>query len=259
MSKGAVLIANNTDRFDYIKLAAINAEKIKRNLKIPVALITESQVSNSIFDEVIIIKNTSSNQRIFSKTNEKLEWKNLNRTQVYDLTPWDRTLLLDADYLIQTNALANHLSSDFEFAIAKECYNPMTGSSYTMKMGKSNIDQLWATVMIFNKTDYVRKIFELAEYALLNYSYYHKLYGFAYFPYRNDYAFTIACHILGGYGATDFSLKGYQLVNCDFSTSIDKLNDSNILASYPNQDARYIQRIYSDVHIQDKLSLFKII
>lgn len=257
MSKGAVLIANNTDKFDYIKLAAINAEKIKRNLNIPVALLTETPIENDIFDKIILIKNNKTNKRVFAKTNEKLEWKNLNRTQVFDLTPWDRTLLLDADYFINTDALLNHVNANFDFAIARECLNPMTGDSYVMKMGKSNIDQLWATVMIFSKCDFVKQIFELAEYALENYSYYCKLYGFNYFPYRNDYAFTIACHILSGYGSSNFDIKNYKLINCDFNTSIEEIKDNNILASYTEENTKHVQRIYSDVHIQDKLSLFE--
>lgn len=257
MSSGAVLIANNTDKFNYIKLAAINAEKIQRNLNIPVALLTETPIENNIFDKIILIESNKTNKRVFAKTNEKLEWKNLNRTQVYDLTPWDRTLLLDADYFINTDALLNHINADFEFAIARECLNPMTNDSYVMKMGKSNIDQLWATVMIFNKCDFVKQIFELAEYALENYSYYCKLYGFNYFPYRNDYAFTIACHIIGGYGSSNFDIKNYKLINCDFNTSVEEIKDNNILASYIEENSKHVQRIYSDVHIQDKLSLFE--
>ena len=67
---GAVIIANNTDRFDYIRLASISAEKLKKHLKIPVALITEDMVSDPVFDTVIKANNANSNTRVFSKTNE---------------------------------------------------------------------------------------------------------------------------------------------------------------------------------------------
>lgn len=257
MSKiGAVIIANNTDRFDYVKLAAISAGKIKKHLKIPVALITEDTVSNPIFDTVIKASSASTNARVFSRTNEKLDWKNLNRTQAYDLSPWDRTLLLDADYFVNSDSLSHHLNSNFDFAVAKNCYNPMSGDYYVMKMGKSNIEQLWATVIIFNKSRQAKQIFLLAEHVLKHYLYYSKLYGFNSFPYRNDYAFTIACHILGGYGQKNFSLANYSLVNCDFNTVVESIDANSILVSQIENDYKFVQRIKSDVHIQDKISLF---
>ena len=253
---GAVIIANNTDRFDYIRLASISAEKLKKHLKIPVALITEDMVSDPVFDTVIKANNANSNTRVFSKTNEKLDWKNLNRTQAYDLSPWDRTLLIDADYFVNSDSLNSHLYSSFDFAIAKNCYNPMSGDHYVMKMGKSNIEQLWATVIIFNKSKQANQIFLLAEHVLKHYLYYSKLYGFNSFPFRNDYAFTIACHILGGYGQKNFSMKNYSLVNCDFNTVIESIDSDSILASQIENDYKFVQRIKSDVHIQDKISLF---
>ena len=76
-------------------------------------------------------------------------------------------------------------------------------------------------------------------------------------PLRNDYAFTVACHVLGGYGATDYSLK-YRMVNCDFNAEILELNDDDVLIRYQKQPDRYhVQRLSStDLHLQNKISLF---
>jgi hypothetical protein len=116
--------------------------------------------------------------------------------------------------------------------------------------------------MVFSKTPQVEKIFAMAQHVIDNYLYYSKLYNFNSFPIRNDYAFTIACHVIGGYGATDYSMRGYKMFNCDFYTELQELNDDNFLISYKNTNKditkTYIQRLkHTDVHFQDKTSLFE--
>jgi hypothetical protein len=261
MSKlGAVIVANNTENFNYVKLAEHCAARIRAHLNIPVALISDSAVVSDQFDAILrSVAPVRSNNRALKA--EKYEWRNLTRTQVYNLTPWDRTLLIDADFFINSDALKNHLLTDIDFAIARECYDPATGYSYVKKLGKSQIDQLWATVMIFNKSTTAEHIFNLADYVLKNYDYYHKLYNFNDVPLRNDYAFTIACHLLGGYGNKLFDIANYKLVNCDFSAKIEEINYSDVLISYKkqiqNQIRIYVQRIKSDIHLMDKISLFE--
>jgi hypothetical protein len=254
---GAIIVANNTDRFDYIKLAEHCAERVIRHLKIPVSLVTDTSVSSAIFDKIIPMMPAERNQRFFTATQEKAEWRNMGRTQVYDLTPYKRTLLLDADLFIQTDALLNHLHATFDFAIARDMYDPTTGHTYKMKFGRTAMDQCWATLMIFNKCELANNIFEMAQYVLEHYNFYSKLYNFVNFPLRNDYAFTIACHLLGGYGQRTFDLANYSLSNCDFQTDVMEINAGNILIKYNDSGKICLQRIKSDLHIQNKLSLFE--
>ena len=244
---GAVILADNTEKFDYVRLANIAAERVKRHLGIPVTVITSET-------------ETKYNSRIFKHT-EKTEWKNLNRTLAYDLSPYYRTLLIDADFFVTSDALFGQIFNKQEFIIAKDMYDPATGYGYVKKLGKSKLDQLWATVMVFSKTDTVAKIFAMAQHVIDNYVYYSKLYNFNSYPIRNDYAFTIACHVIGGYGATDYSMRGYKLFNADFNTALEEINEDNFLISYKktNKDITktYVQRLkYTDVHFQDKQSLF---
>ena len=254
---GAVIVANNTDRFNYVRLAEICAERVQRHLKIPVSLVTTSDVTSTVFDKIIIMESYEQNQRFFTATQEKTEWRNMGRTQVYDLTPYDRTLLLDADLFIQTNALLNHIKTNNDFAIARDVYDPTTGHIYKMKFGKTQMDQCWATLVIFNKSELARNIFDMAQHVLNHYDYYCRLYNFADVPLRNDYAFTVACHLMGGYGQRHFDITGYALPNCDFYTDILELNTDNILIKYSKQEKTYVQRIKSDLHMQNKLSLFE--
>jgi hypothetical protein len=243
MSKGCVIFADKTDLFDYERLARIAAARVTKHLGLPVTILTT--------------ENPADNTRTFPGQDGKYVWKNLGRTQAYALSPCDRTLLIDADFFVASDALLPHVNGNFEFGMIRDMYNPATGEQFVPTLGYSRIQQQWATVMIFDKCDIAAKIFEMADNVLCHYPYYSKLYGFNSSPLRNDYAFTIACHLLGGYGQTDFALK-YTMNNCDFNAEILEVNDEDVLIRYPKGDKRMIQRLKNmDLHLQNKISLFE--
>ena len=128
-----------------------------------------------------------------------------------------------------------------------------------MKVGKTQVDQTWATLIIFNKSFQAESIFKLAQHVIDNYRYYSLLYNFKDFPIRNDYAFSIACHLLGGYGQRKFDIVGYNLCNCDFQTHVKQIDQNSVLVTYKKENKTDVMRIKSDVHIQDKVSLFEAI
>ena len=113
MSQGVVLIARNNTEIDYIKQAVFLAKRITHYLDIPVSVITDSEdyLKNSfdytVFDQIISIPWTEvKNNRIFfdgSLAHKTAPFKNDIRDQVYDLSPYDETLLLDTDYIISND------------------------------------------------------------------------------------------------------------------------------------------------------------
>lgn len=243
MSKGCVIFADKTDLFDYERLAEMAAARVKRYLDLPVTILTT--------------ENAADNKRTFTGHTENFSWKNLGRTKAYELSPYNRTLLIDADFFVASDSLLPHINGSFPLGIVKDMRNPATGDPFVPMLGYSKIQQLWATVMIFDKSDIASKIFETADHVLCHYQYYSKLYGFNYSPVRNDYAFTIACHLMGGYGQSDFSLK-YTMNNCDFNTEIIEVNDEDVLIRYKKGDKTMLQRLKGmDLHLQNKISLFE--
>jgi hypothetical protein len=247
MSKGCIILANDTNEFRYTKLAKLAAARVSKHLRIPVEIVS---------DEV-----ERDNHRVLKDSNNKLVWKNLNRTKIYDITPWQRTLVIDADYIVNSDTLTAHLAADFDFAMVRSMYNPMTGEPFKPMMGYSTIQQMWATVMIFNKSDIAAKIFAMADHVLEHYEYYAKVYCCPPRPLRNDYAFTIACHLMGGYGNGDFALRDFRMANCDFNTKVLEINEHDVLiAQNREQGKTHIQRLKGmDVHLQNKVSLFGLI
>ena len=61
---------------------------------------------------------------------------------------------------------------------------------------------LWATVIVFKKTERVKKIFDMVKYIKQHYQYFCSLYRIDFRNFRNDYAFGIALHQLDGLVST---------------------------------------------------------
>ena len=67
---------------------------------------------------VIEITPTQRNFRTFRYPNGELEgteWNNIGRYDALNLSPYDETILLDCDYIVQNNNLANYFGSDHDF------------------------------------------------------------------------------------------------------------------------------------------------
>ena len=196
MSSGAVIIANNTPEIEYLRMARVAARLVTKHLNIPVALITDNEVSYLEFEKVIVVPRGNNNTRttMMGSTHQTMNWYNLGRTDVYDLTPWDRTLVIDADFFVKTDALKSHMSASFDFGIAKDIHLPNDGKTNFTFVSKTRIPHMWATVMIFNKSNQAESIFAIAKHVIKHYKTYAKIYDFEERYIRNDFAFSIACH-----------------------------------------------------------------
>ena len=112
-TKGILIFAKNNQQFNYIKQAEVAAAMAKFYLGKPVTLITvEEEYKNNqskIWDQVIFLDNVhiEENTRAVYIENkaEKNTWYNLDRLLAYDLSPYDETILIDGDYLIQNGRL----------------------------------------------------------------------------------------------------------------------------------------------------------
>jgi len=262
MSKGAIIIANDTEQIEYVRLARISARLITKNLALPVALVTDRAVDYPEFEKVIVVDRKNNNRRSTNMNSESqtLDWYNLNRTDIYDLTPWDRTLLVDADMLILTDALASHMNANFDFAIASDIHNPKEGITLTDTLTSNKpIDLLWATAIIFNKSPEANTIFQMAKHIIKHYNTYSKIYDFPASPIRNDFAFSIAIHLMGGYGMKKMNLKNYALTTVNFTDTIHKIKDNGkFVIAYQKNSKTYLQQLgLNDIHFLNKLDLMQ--
>jgi hypothetical protein len=214
MSRGCLIFAYD-GTLDYGSQAVLAATLASKHLQVPVSVVTDQATEDSMrskfnqlpFDKIIKIDNNSNNYRALGNgvDSERIptQFKNNNRSSAYDLTPYDRTLVIDSDFLIFSNELDKYWDSRHDFLITPGMLDlqETSVSSKGYKLSPYTIDMLWATNLMFSKTDETKLLFDLVEYIKENYQYYAGLYEFSSGSYRNDFAFSVACHIMSGHGA----------------------------------------------------------
>lgn len=219
MSKGIVLFGINNSRIDYVQLAVMAAAFIRKNMPgVPITLITDrlsrdAQMGKDNWkldniDSVILLADNTpqifENLRTYKDTQYygvQSNFKNESRSSVYNLSPYDETLLIDVDYLVCNSALNAVWGSDEEVMINRDAIdlfgNPLKGNEF--RLNAFGIRMYWATVVYFRKGQKAKLLFDMIEFIKDNWQYYVMLYEIPGTLYRNDYAFSIAIHVLNGF------------------------------------------------------------
>lgn len=220
--RGALLFAFNSPKYDYYTMAVATAQRINHFLDLPVTVVTDKdsiQDLNYTFDKTIITTPDKTNKRDWGM------WINKGRYQAYEFSPYDETILLDTDYMVNSNKLSKlfDLSNDFC------CHNH---TEYIMQPGLPqeilspySFETLWATVVMFKKTKKAKQIFDCLEMVQKNYAHYANIHGFISNTFRNDYALTLALKIVNGHIDTNNNFIPWNLLHVGKNTSI--YNDSN--------------------------------
>lgn len=270
MTKGAVLIARNNSHIDYVKQAIYSAKRIKQYLNLPVTLITDSaDVDNTEFDNVIVLENeTAATKRTYNNglsSKKTLEFKNTSRRLVYDLTPYDETLLLDTDFVIADQCLLHcfdmpHNIMMYKNAVELSGWRDLSEFDYISDTGPTFY---WATVVFFRKTPETEAYFNLVKYLQENWNHYRILFQLNTKIFRNDYIFSIAAHILNGFSDNNFvkELPGKLFYTTDKDVLLSVNEDEfKFLIEDKDKNNYILTKIKgSSVHVMNKFSLNEII
>lgn len=276
MTTGALIFAQNTVGVDYVKLALFAAKRVKEHLGIPVSLATDSTdwlkfypEHTEVFDKIIsIVGNTNQQKRFYDGTlvYKMAEWKNLTRNQAYDITPYDRTLVLDSDYIINSDTLVKALNNDYTFQIYRKSFDLALNrdNSCFQRINQYSIPFYWGTVFIFEKTASTRSLFDLIEYIKINWEYFRIIYKIDAPNFRNDFAFSIAIHIMNGNTEGDFAqeLPGLMTYTLDRDIMVEMKDNKMVFlvekAHYPGEYT-LVSTNATDVHVMNKQSLTRFI
>jgi len=241
-SKGIILFAYNSG-FDYVSIANVSAMLAKHYTGLPVTLITDvfgALMANlDYIDNIIDCDAPGNNERIFrgthDETTKKMNWKNLNRAAVYELSPYDKTLLIDVDYLMFNATMASIFETDIEFSCHNTAFDLSFKQSFDVdqRLNEHGIPMLWATVIYFKKCERAKAIFEMMDEIKVNYSYYAKAYGFKEKPFRNDFALSIAHHAISGYDADQSYFFPFKLMSLPPTAPVIKFNTAAQLVGNP--------------------------
>ena len=248
-SKGCLIVAFDTNEICYTQQAIEAADRVVKHLGIAVSIVTDNVSLDTVYNKIIVER--PQNNRRQPRNKQASDWYNLVRTKLYELSPYDRTLVIDSDFFISTDALLPHINSSRDFLISKEIYDLTKGQKKIEKIYASPIIMYWATVMIFSKSFEAAAIFDAAKMVENNYKFYANLYGFIATPIRNDFIFSIACHLIGGYGIKNYGLVNYSLINCDSKIKYISWKNEKLIYKY-NGDACVNRIKNADLHLMNK-------
>lgn len=268
MSKGALIFAYNND-FDYLAMADVAAGLVRKNLGIPTTVVTDdASVAGKqlkYIDNVITKESVGGNVRAFMLPDAtvKTVWRNLNRSDAYELSPYDQTLMLDSDYFVFSNALKHVFTTQHEFLCYNNVYDVTGQDTYAgdANIGKYSLPMIWATAVYFTKSEFSELVFEFVKVIRENYRYYSLLYNFPPKPFRNDFAFSIALHTLSGYTTDKRHFFPWAMPSLTTRASVldyrPELNE--IVYAYPVGDKTYKQGVSKsrnmDLHLMNKLDV----
>lgn len=248
MTTGALIFAYNNEQTDYVAMAKWSAKNIERHLGIPTHIVTG--------------ESTSSNSRYFSDYGTNVTWHNTTRTDAYSLSPWDRTLVLDADYVVASDQLKVLLESNEDFLAPNVAFdivglNDFAGLNY---FGLHKMPMLWATIMMFRKSIKAKLIFNTMEMVRDNWAHYRALYGNNNASYRNDHALTIAINVVNGH-TNDYPLMPWKLASLTPDHTLTQLSKDSYRIDYQSQDGKpkWITVTGQDFHAMGKKHLGEIV
>ena len=273
--RGIILFARNNGYVDYVKIACASAGYARKNLSEfdEICLVTDSasvdehpELIKQYFDRTIISDNFQpENTRLFKDTANSPEYasfKNMGRSEVYELSPYEETLVIDCDYFIMSDTLDQVWGSENDFMINYQ-YRDISGrhGGNISYIDDFTIPMCWATVFFFRKSEFAENLFNLITHIKYNYKYYYALYNCSGNLFRNDFAFAIALHMLNG----NVSFKAPSLPIDYLNNSFDlddifRINDTTDVIMYCAKAETIEEHLLSrftntDLHIMNKRAI----
>lgn len=224
MTKGVILFAHNTLKYNYFKMAQYCAARINHFLKLPVTVVTDEEScfnqNLSMFNKVIYSKPNKTNKK------EKQVWINKDRFKAYDLSPYDETILLDVDYVVNSNNLLKTFDIVEDICVHNNTEFVMQPNLPQEMISPYSYKTCWATVVTFRKTIKAKQVFQCVEMIQENYDHYANVYNFVAGTFRNDYAITIGLQIVNGHLKNIRDYIPWNLFHIGKLTTVYKTNDS---------------------------------
>jgi hypothetical protein len=266
MTQGVLLFAQNNNEIDYVQLAIFAASRIKKFLNRPVSVITNVEFENPIFDKIIVVDDDVENPKQFNDGIDKVvkgQWRNTTRSKCFELSPYNETLVIDVDYVVNSDKLHYCWEQPKDFLIYKESYDigHWRQHSEFEYVSDNSIPFYWATVFFFRKTPENEIFFTLVEHIKEHWAYYKLAYSIYSPTFRNDIAFSVAVHMMNGYCQGNFagSLPGKLHYIFDFDYLVE-MKDS-AMKFLVQKDSHYIclKTNSLDMHVMNKYSLLRCI
>jgi len=275
-SKGAFLIARNNSEVDYVKQAVFLAKRIRKYLDIPTTILTDgvdyikNEFDENIFDRIIPCNAPpQQNQKLYfdgGMHQRQATFNNRTRSQVYDLSPYDETLLLDTDYIISNDLLKSCFDSPDDFLIYKDSTDvaQVRDEQEFKYISDTSVPFYWATCVFFRKTNVNNVYFDLLQHIEEEWDHYRRVYQITSSLFRNDFAFSIAIHIMNGFSNGTFAkeMPGKMMYTTDRDILWQMKDDQmTFLVEKKNYLGEYtaLKTSGQTIHVMNKYSLGRMI
>lgn len=277
MTRGVLIFAHNSPDIDYGLMSIIAGGLAKKNLGVPVSLVTDLGTLNwlqesgmiskaqEVFDKIIEVERpyTKNVRNLHDGFESKVvPFVNSNRYSVWNLSPYDQTLLIDSDYLIFSNNLNQYWDIDSPVMMAYGM-SDLTGERNGIldnRVSETGIHMFWATTVMFNKSPESEFFFKLVDFVKDNYIYYADLFRFSPKQFRNDIAFSVAKHIMNGF-ETEFTYSLPSILTVFDKDILHSINKDKLtfLVSQPQDVSAFWAATTKgiDVHIMNKQSIIR--
>lgn len=155
MSRGICIFAQNNSKSNYVEQATVLAESICNFSDQKVSIITNDEVKQSVFDQTITIPDDKTDYN---------SWRIQNRSRIYDLSPYDETIVLDSD-MIALEDFENYwrwLDTDLYFTTQAYTFRGTvsSASNYRKQFVANNLPNIYSAFYYFKKSATSKKFFE---------------------------------------------------------------------------------------------------
>lgn len=271
MSRGVLIFAFNNTKINYFKQANWVADRVKTFLDLPTTIVTNENSLGDTKHNVVIAQAEHLSNRNFDVNKENLidHWYNVNRYQAYSISPYDETIVIDSDYIVNSPQLNNLFNSKEDFLCHRNAYDVANKNSLAayQTFGATHFPHYWATVLFFRKTEFAKNLFALISMIKENYSHYGRLYKFSTTPYRNDFVVSIALSIIYGHRINAIPSIPWSLPTAMTDIQVSQLDYSTFNLEYSkcskwdrNKEKEMVTQIKDhDFHCLNKLAMEKLI
>jgi hypothetical protein len=257
MSQGFLLFGFDNEEISYGQMAVWSARRINKWLSKPVSLVTNSFTKDNLdkslpgwqdsFDQIILSESVSTHTKRY--VNRQLTFHNLNRVDAWDLTPYDETIVIDTDVLIQSSMLNKLWSCNEDYIVCENSKDIFGRRDIEFEyLHDYSVKFYWATVFYFKKNNVSKIFFDYCKHIKENYNWNKYAHDLSAGPVRNDFIWSIALHNLGYINTIPWNIP-YSVPK----DKIIKLDDSSVVILGDT----ILTKVSCDIHIMNKFDLME--
>lgn len=196
MNRGFLILAQNSPSTNYIRCAETLALSLRQHMPSePICLLTDNQITSNCFDSVIVFP--------YGDTCKDNTWKLANDWQVYDASPFDCTIKLEADLYI-TRSIAHWFDvlKNRDLNICTTIRNHKNEISkvkyYRNFVEKNNLPDTYNAITYFKKSELAAKFFAVVRNIFENWHEYKNIVKCNDWEHATtDFVYAIAAEIIG--------------------------------------------------------------